>query len=58
MSQVDSHCSSAAGGGTITCHRTFQIKTRFIDPKQYSELKKVLTQVAVISRQPVILEAE
>ena len=35
-----------------------QIKTRFIDPKQYSELKKVLTQVAVISRQPVILEAE
>jgi hypothetical protein len=57
VSQVDSHCGRSAGG-TISCHRSFQIKTRFIDPAKYAELRQVLSDVAILSRQPVILEDE
>jgi hypothetical protein len=57
VSKVESRCTSP-NSGTIRCQRAFQIKSRFIAPKQYAELKDVLADVAVISRQPVILEAQ
>jgi transglutaminase-like putative cysteine protease len=40
---------------TIACHRSFQLKSRFIDPGQYTELRSVLAQLSQIARQPVIL---
>ena len=40
---------------TITCHRSFQLKSRFIDPTQYKELRGALASLGQIARQPVIL---
>ena len=39
----------------VSCHRSFQLKSRFIDPNQYKELRTSLASLGQIARQPVIL---
>lgn len=39
----------------VTCHRGFQLRSRFIDPNQYKELRGSLASLGQIARQPVIL---
>jgi hypothetical protein len=40
---------------TVKCHRSFALKSRFIDPDQYKELRSALGSMAQVARQPVIL---
>ena len=57
VSKVESQCTSPSSN-SIRCQRSFQIKSRFIAPRQYAALKDVLADVAIISRQPVVLEVK
>ncbi len=40
---------------TITCHRTFQLKSRFVDPDEYKNVRTALASLSQVARQPVIL---
>ena len=40
---------------TVKCHRSFQLKSRFIDPIAYRELRGSLASLGQIAKQPVIL---
>jgi transglutaminase-like putative cysteine protease len=40
---------------TLSCHRTFALKSRFIDPPRYGELMGSLATFSRIARQPVVL---
>jgi hypothetical protein len=40
---------------TISCARSFQLKSRHIDPTQYKALRGALASLTQIARQPVIL---
>jgi hypothetical protein len=42
---------------TLECKRTFQLKSRHIDPTQYKALRGSLASLALIAHQPVILAA-
>ncbi|MDB4954738.1 MAG: hypothetical protein JWO36_2307 [Myxococcales bacterium] len=54
VSQVSSSCSRK-DATTVTCHRSFQLKSRFIDTTQYKELRSSLASFGQIAHQPVIL---
>ncbi len=54
VSQVTATCTKQ-DATTVTCHRSFQLKSRFIDPNQYKELRVALASLGQIARQPVIL---
>ncbi|HUJ57050.1 MAG TPA: DUF3857 domain-containing protein [Kofleriaceae bacterium] len=54
VSEVVAACTQT-GATTLSCHRSFQLKTRFIDPAQYKELRGALASLGQIARQPVIL---
>jgi len=54
VSSVTAECARK-DGATIACHRSFQLKSRFIDPNQYKELRGSLASLGQIARQPVIL---
>jgi hypothetical protein len=45
-----------ADATTVKCHRSFQLKSRFIDPNQYKLLRNALGSMSQVARQPVILE--
>jgi transglutaminase-like putative cysteine protease len=42
----------------LKCHRSFALKTRFVDPLRYLELKSSLATLGKIARQPVIVEVK
>jgi len=44
-----------ADATTVKCHRSFVLKSRFIDPNQYKELRSALGSMSQVARQPVIL---
>jgi transglutaminase-like putative cysteine protease len=44
-----------ADATTVKCHRSFQLKSRFLDPGQYKELRSALGSMSQVARQPVIL---
>ena len=54
VSQLDALCTKK-DATTVTCHRSFQLKSRFIDTTQYKELRGALAAMGQIARQPVIL---
>lgn len=54
ISSVSSSCTKQ-DATTIACKRTFQLKSRHIDPTQYKSLRKSLASLALIGHQPVIL---
>jgi hypothetical protein len=56
VSSLSATCS-VVDAHTLECKRSFQMKTRYIDPRQYLELRGVMAQLAQIARQPVILGA-
>ncbi len=56
VSELISKCRQV-DATTLSCHRSFKLKSRFIDPKQYTELRWVLSTVGQIAHQPVILGA-
>jgi hypothetical protein len=54
ISSVASTCKKQ-DATTIACKRTFQLKSRHIDPSQYKTLRTTLASLALIGHQPVIL---
>ncbi len=40
---------------TVRCHRSFQLKSRFVDTTQYKELRRSIGSMGQVARQPVIL---
>jgi len=56
VSQVVAECAQK-DATTLTCHRSFALKSRFIDPDQYKQLRGTLASLGQIARQPVILAA-
>jgi hypothetical protein len=56
VSQLSASCAKK-DATTITCQRSFQLKSRHIDPVQYKSLRTSVASLAQIARQPVILAA-
>ncbi|HUS29815.1 MAG TPA: DUF3857 domain-containing protein [Kofleriaceae bacterium] len=54
VSAVTSSCTKQ-DATTISCKRTFQLKSRHIAPDQYKTLRTSLASMALIGHQPVIL---
>lgn len=54
VSSFESKCA-ATDATTLTCHRSFQMKSRFIDPKQYTALRATFATLGQIAHQPLIL---
>jgi transglutaminase-like putative cysteine protease len=54
VSQLAAACTKQ-DATTISCKRTFQLKSRFIDPVQYKALRGALGTLVQAARQPVIL---
>jgi transglutaminase-like putative cysteine protease len=54
VSQLSASCTKK-DATTITCARSFQLKSRHIDPTQYKSLRTSVASLAQIARQPVIL---
>jgi transglutaminase-like putative cysteine protease len=57
VSLMASSCSKD-GATTVKCHRSFQLKSRFIDPNAYKQLRGSLASLGQIAKQPVILGAK
>ena len=55
VSQLDATCTSK-DATTVVCHRSFALKSRFIDTTAYKELRAALASIGQIARQPVILQ--
>jgi len=53
-SAVDATCAKA-GTDKLTCHRSFQLRSRFVEPAQYDKLRDLLASLGRIAKQPVIL---
>ena len=56
VSQLSASCAKK-DATTITCARSFSLKSRFIDPTQYKSLRTSVASLAQVARQPVILAA-
>ena len=55
VSQVTATCTKK-DATTISCHRSFQLKSRFIAPNDYVQLRGALASLTQIARQPLILD--
>jgi hypothetical protein len=53
-SSLEASCQKA-DATTVKCHRSFALKSRFIDPNQYKELRSAIGSMGQVARQPVIL---
>jgi hypothetical protein len=58
VSAVAAKCTQGEDRTSVTCHRSFQLKSRFIDPKQYRELRGALMAIGQVAHQPVVLGKE
>jgi hypothetical protein len=56
VSQLTASCTKK-DATTITCARSFQLRSRFVDPSQYKSLRTAVASLAQIARQPVVLAA-
>jgi hypothetical protein len=54
VSALDMSCTQNTPT-TLGCHRSFALKSRFIAPEAYVQLKSVLSTLGRVARQPVIL---
>ena len=54
VSAVDSTCKES-GKDKLSCHRSFKLRSRFIEPAQYGKLQELLASLGRIAKQPVIL---
>jgi hypothetical protein len=55
VSMLDTSCTQK-DPTTITCHRSFALKSRFIEPAAYAALRDVLGTLGRVAHQPVILQ--
>ena len=54
VAALDAACTQMSATAFV-CKRSFQLKSRFINPSQYLELRKAFATLDQIARQPVIL---
>ncbi len=55
VSQASATCTKK-DATTVTCHRSFQLKSRHIDPNQYKQLRTSLASLSQIAHQPLVLD--
>jgi hypothetical protein len=56
VSTVTASCTKQ-DATTVLCHRSFQLKSRFVDTTNYKALRSSLASLALTARQPVIVRA-
>jgi transglutaminase-like putative cysteine protease len=54
VSAVTSSCKRT-NATELDCHRSFALKSRFIQPAQYTKLRAAVASLARVARQPVVL---
>jgi len=54
VSQLEASCTKK-DATTLLCHRTFQLKSRHVNPTAYKSLRGAVASLAQTARQPVIL---
>jgi hypothetical protein len=54
VTQLSAACTKK-DATTILCERSFQLKSRHVDPAQYKALRTSVASLAQVARQPVIL---
>jgi transglutaminase-like putative cysteine protease len=54
VSQLAAACTQK-DATTIACHRSFQLKSRFVDTSAYKELRSSIASMGQVARQPVII---
>jgi transglutaminase-like putative cysteine protease len=54
VSSVTASCTKQ-NATTVQCHRSFQLKSRFVDTTNYRALRSSLAKLALTARQPLIL---
>jgi len=54
ITELDARCTQQ-GATQLICKRSFALKSRFVAPAQYAELRSSVAQLGRIARQPVIL---
>ncbi len=54
VTSVDASCTQPTPA-TLVCHRSFALRSRFIEPAQYAQLRNVVATLGRVARQPVIL---
>jgi hypothetical protein len=55
VSAADSTCTQTKAG--IACHRSFKLRSRFIEADQYTKLRDLLASLGRVATQPIILDA-
>ena len=53
VTSVTAKCTQEAGA--IECHRSFALKSRFVDPGTYRELRDALASLGRVAHQPIVL---
>lgn len=54
VSALSSTCKRTSAT-QLDCHRSFALKSRFIQPAQYTKLREAIAQLARVARQPVVI---
>ena len=54
VSAVTASCAKTSATA-IACHRSFQLRSRFVEPAQYVKLRDLVTTLGRVARQPIVL---
>ena len=54
VSALESSCAQK-DATTVACHRSFALKSRFVDPARYGDLRAALASLGRIAHQPIVL---
>ena len=54
VSAVTASCTSKSPT-EIDCHRSFQLRSRFVEPAQYTKLRGLVADLGRVARQPIVL---
>jgi transglutaminase-like putative cysteine protease len=54
VSSLVSRCAQK-DATTVACHRSFALKSRFVDPKAYTQLRDAIAALGRVAHQPIVL---
>jgi hypothetical protein len=54
VSAVTATCAKKSAT-EIACHRSFQLRSRFVEPAQYLKLRELVAALGRVARQPIVL---
>jgi hypothetical protein len=56
VTTMEAACTQKAAT-TLVCKRTFALRSRYIEPTDYAQLRTVVSTLGRVARQPVIIQA-